>query len=66
MRSYLIDRFEKDSITFKEVNVPPETLSLADHVIATNASWIKSGVEILKFDLKLILILNVSRYTNRI
>ena len=52
MRSYLIDKLIIDGITLREVNSPPEKLFLADHVIATNASGIRSVIEIaeIRFD----------------
>lgn len=48
MRSYLIERLEEDSISFREVKVAPEKLFQADHVIATNASGIRPLIKIEK------------------
>ena len=48
MRSYLIDKLVIDGITLREGNSPPEKLFRADHVIATNASGIRSIIEIAK------------------
>jgi branched-chain amino acid aminotransferase/4-amino-4-deoxychorismate lyase len=52
MRSYIIDRLVEDSITVREVKSAPEELFLADHVFATNASGIRSIIEIKKVQFK--------------